>query len=342
MSKRSSYLAILEETLIPQLTGEAGQRLLVARQNLAEMASQEGVRLTPKKLIGKREAVRGYTVTAIHARWRKDHLVEASSPLLFFVLEGEADLRCSDYVMHVPQGNAVIVPEGVPRASGHEDLKKYVGNNPNRYCDNILFHERCGSLEVWFNHDRGNLHSRSGTNEILIVHNVELPRLLTAIQDELLAGRKNSRQIAGQYLAIFLYTLQRDLEERKAIYLGRLTTGKEFVQQSYNPIPHAQQYIRDHLHEHLTQESVAKRVRLSRTQFIKQFRNETGETFNQFVTRCRMEQAKIMLANTDFPVHFVALSVGYKSDVHFHQRFQKWEGMLPSVYRAAQRKNIDQ
>lgn len=102
---------------------------------------------------------------------------------------------------------------------------------------------------------------------------------------------------------------------------------------NYDPIALAQQYIREHLSESLTIDKVARHVRLSRTQFIKRFRQETAETFNAYLTRCRLEQARNMLENTDLTIRFISEFLGYGSDVHFYRLFLKHEGLTPSAYR---------
>lgn len=252
------------------------------------------------------------------------------------MLEGEADLHCGDYILRAPQGHAVFVPAGVPRWTGIE-TREHLGDNPERFCDNILFGERCGSLEIWLNHDRGNQHLRSALNEVLMVHNVRLIRLLEEIQEEVTAQRAHSDSISRRLLEIFLLTLQRDLEENKAIHPGRLTASGTAPLDHHAPIQRAQQYVRDHLHEHLTQDKVARLVRVSRTQFIRRFREETGQTFNQFVTDCRMKQAEVLLQSTDFPLTFISQSLGYKSPVYFNTVFRKQTGMLPSEFRARNR-----
>ncbi len=300
------------------------------------MKAVTGLPTSFKKMHGPRETVRTFTFSGVIARWRKDELVETLAPLLVFVLDGEADLNCADYILHVPRHYAVFVPAGVPRWTGANN-EEQLGDKPERFSNNILFSERCGSLEIWLNHDRGNRHYRSKLNEVVMVQNVRLIRLLEEIQHEVTAQRTNDMAICCRLLEVFLLTLQRDLQENKAIHPGRLQTDEMMHRERHDPIKEAQQFIRDHLHEHLVQDKVARQVRLSRTQFIQRFHTETGQTFNQFVTHCRMEQAKILLQTTDFPLTFISRTIGYKSVVHFNNLFRKQVGLLPTAYRIKKR-----
>lgn len=327
-------LEIVEQQLIPWMTQEEAKRLIVAPARFADAVPQEGLWFTPRKLKGKRTPRRGYSYPGIRAKWLKDHLLETHNPLLFFVLDGTVDYCCSDYILRAPKGSAIIVPAGVPRFDGHEDLLAVMGDDPKRFCNTILFHERSGHLEIWLNHDRGNKHYRSQPSEQALISNTQLSRLLTTVQDELLECEENFFPVAIRYLEIFLFTLQRDLRSRKGFYPGRLEIIESQAMQNYDPIAWAKQYIREHLSEQLTIEKVARQARLSRTQFVKRFRQETGETFNGYVTRCRLERAKNMLQNTTLTVRFISGSLGYRSEVHFYRLFLKHEGDTPSAYRA--------
>ena len=194
-----------------------------------------------------------------------------------------------------------------------------------------------GSLKVWLSSRQGNRQVRHNLHETLIVHNTRLIRLLEELQEEVTARRLHFEVMSWRLLELFLLTLQRDLQEDKAIYPTRLVSDEAPLAHSDAPILRAQQYVRDHLHEELTQDSVARRVYLSRTQFISRFHSETGQTFNEFVTQCRIEQAKKLLEQTDFPLTFVRHAIGYKSPAYFYTVFRRHTGMLPAEYRSSKK-----
>ena len=331
---------LVESRLIPWATQRDGMELVVARSRLKTMKGTTQLALTPKKMQGPRKAMRNFTFGGLTAQWPNDELLETQAPLLLFVLQGNADLHCGDYILHAPQGQAVFVPGGVPRWTGVETLE-HLGDDPDRFSDAILFSERCGSLLIWMNHIRGNQHFSAQINEILIVHNVRLLRLLEEIGEEVTAQSANFQAISQHLLKVFLLTLQRDLQEGKAILPGHLAPPETAADSSHAPIVRAQGYVRDHMHESLTQDKIARLVRLSRTQFIRRFRQETGQSFNQFVTQCRLEHAQTLLQNTDFPLTFICLSVGFKSPSHFNAVFRRHFGMSPVEFRAQKETNND-
>ncbi len=332
MARRSPYIEIIENELLPVLQRDETESIILAEPRYAQMKKHSSARISPNPHKSQRSVLRGYNYGRVRAYWKEDRLLESYMPLLLFVYRGEADLRCSDYILHVPQGKFVFIPGGVPRFDGSTSLLD-VGDNPQRYSDNILFLPRGNNVEIWLNHDRGNQHTRSHPYETILTIEAELPRLLNHIQDEFQEKRHGYQAIVRRSLDIFLRLVLRDFQEEKAFHPRRQNTQQPDSDESHNPIIQAQEYMREHLQEHMTQESIARKVRLSRTQFINRFRDETGKPFNQFLIECRLEQAMLLLRTTDLPVNVVGAMVGYKTSGYFNRMFQKESGMRPTEYR---------
>ena len=68
------------------------------------------------------------------------------------------------------------------------------------------------------------------------------------------------------------------------------------------------------------------------------FQRQTGEKFNLYMTRCRMEAAKEMLIkHPDCTIGAVAQRVGFDADgKYFSEVFRKYTGMTPGAYRKRQ------
>lgn len=64
----------------------------------------------------------------------------------------------------------------------------------------------------------------------------------------------------------------------------------------------------------------------------KLFKNETGEYFNTYLDKVRIEKAKAMLEG-GMKVYQVAEKVGYTNVDYFHTKFRKYVGTSPSAYR---------
>ncbi len=63
-------------------------------------------------------------------------------------------------------------------------------------------------------------------------------------------------------------------------------------------------------------------------------RSTVGECFTDFLHRCRIEEAKRLLADTPVPITQVAFRVGFSTSQLFARLFRKYSGQTPSKYRA--------
>jgi len=78
----------------------------------------------------------------------------------------------------------------------------------------------------------------------------------------------------------------------------------------------------------------AEKADVSASYFCKLFRKLTGQTPMEFVSLCRIRQAKQMLIEKRAAtVAEIASSCGYPSASYFIQRFKKQEGMTPHEYK---------
>jgi len=89
-------------------------------------------------------------------------------------------------------------------------------------------------------------------------------------------------------------------------------------------------YIHDHYSEDITLQDLAEKVFISRNHLSSIFRNATGETFNTYLTRVRMEKAKSMIVDGGCLIYEVADKVGYKNVPYFSTLFKKYTGFNPS------------
>jgi AraC-like DNA-binding protein len=72
-------------------------------------------------------------------------------------------------------------------------------------------------------------------------------------------------------------------------------------------------------------------------QLSRRFRRELDMTPTEFLTLYRIEQAKLMLEDTNKPVAQVAHSVGFPDENYFIRQFTKVAGQTPRHYRSDRR-----
>lgn len=76
-------------------------------------------------------------------------------------------------------------------------------------------------------------------------------------------------------------------------------------------------------------EDLAATACLSVSQFKSLFRKTLGLSCTAFLTARRMDRARSLLMNTDYPVHLVAIEVGYEDASAFSRRFRAHFGQSP-------------
>lgn len=72
---------------------------------------------------------------------------------------------------------------------------------------------------------------------------------------------------------------------------------------------------------------------LSRYHFARAFRTSTGITPQHYLMQRRIENAKMLLADTEIPLVEVGLRTGFKNQSHFTTLFRKATNLTPKIWR---------
>ena len=94
-------------------------------------------------------------------------------------------------------------------------------------------------------------------------------------------------------------------------------------------------YIAEHLAEEISIEELAGLVELSASHFAHVFKETTGMTPLQFVTRQRITRAQQLIRETSRSLIDIGLESGYSSPSHFAQVFRKVVGVTPTEFRSS-------
>ncbi|SET44184.1 two-component system, response regulator YesN [Lacrimispora sphenoides] len=94
------------------------------------------------------------------------------------------------------------------------------------------------------------------------------------------------------------------------------------------------EYIHNHYHDDaLSVRDIGGQVYLSASYVCTYFKNETGQTINQYLTDYRMKKAKELLADSRYQIADISNKVGYSNGNYFSKSFKKMTGLSPSDYR---------
>ena len=132
-----------------------------------------------------------------------------------------------------------------------------------------------------------------------------------------------------------------DLTQLFATYVAEKYTSATAVQPEFRgglPIRQlrkVEDYVRERLAEEIAVETLAELVELSPFHFSRVFKQATGMSPLQFVTRERITLAQQLMRETSRGLIEIALDVGYTSPSHFAKVFRRVTGMAPNEFRSS-------
>ena len=148
--------------------------------------------------------------------------------------------------------------------------------------------------------------------------------LVLKIMQEFLGGMTGSDALIKSSLSLLLSIFAR-------AYLDEQFNNMKFASER-ETVLHCLGYIKNHLSEKITLDEVAKRTAMSKSAFCESFRKVTGETFNNYLNRERVEAAAVLIKSGKL-VFEAAMKVGYGDPSTFYRNFRKHFGVSPSEYK---------
>ncbi|MCM1155485.1 MAG: AraC family transcriptional regulator [Roseburia sp.] len=92
-------------------------------------------------------------------------------------------------------------------------------------------------------------------------------------------------------------------------------------------------FIQTHINEHITLEDVARHIHRSSSYVTKKFQQELGIHASAYITRCKLEEARSMLAFTNKSLSEISAYLCFSSQSYFQNLFKKQYGITPMQYR---------
>ena len=92
-------------------------------------------------------------------------------------------------------------------------------------------------------------------------------------------------------------------------------------------------YIDKNYNENISLKSIAEAVNANQYYLSHIFKEETGFSPMQYVTRRRIGEAQNLLINTQLSITEIAANVGYNNSNYFQNVFKKIVGYTPGSYR---------
>jgi len=95
----------------------------------------------------------------------------------------------------------------------------------------------------------------------------------------------------------------------------------------------ARRYVEEHLAEPTTPADVVGHVHLNHSYFCRLFKHETHLTLGEYIARAHVERALELLATSSLRITEVATVSGFGSIQQFNEKFKRYVGLSPSIYR---------
>jgi len=335
-------IPVLEQQIIPWWERFGMERLAVTASTLRAFRAQQvpdQMRTSVKKRRGKRVVSRRQVPfgNSVIASWPEDGQRSLRYPALVCVLRGEADFHIADYVVHCPQGHFLFLRPGVPQPDATKSHLEGE-NRASRYCEVLWFVVHAGTNCVTLSIccSQGDKHWARNSMKFHMVAHPDVLHFFEFFTKEVIEQSSDFTQIAGTSFATFLRLYLRELHEGRFHLLGQ--RREPFPsKEALSSIELAQQYVNTHLNQRLNTANVAGAVFMSRTNFVRRFRQETGHTFNSYLNTQRFKEASRLLSEGDWPVDTIARQVGLKPP-QFRALVKKHADTTPTELRRLLRK----
>ncbi|GAB6152345.1 hypothetical protein JCM17380_10950 [Desulfosporosinus burensis] len=115
---------------------------------------------------------------------------------------------------------------------------------------------------------------------------------------------------------------------------GLITVVKKYeLHQSDSIVRKTCIYITDHIEKDINLELAANEVHVSKDYLGKLFKQKTGVSFNDYLTKIKMEYAKHLLGTGEYKNYEVSEKIGYSSPDYFCRLFKNYTGYTPMQFR---------
>ena len=129
-----------------------------------------------------------------------------------------------------------------------------------------------------------------------------------------------------------------DIDSIKSFFFQVLPSLTEVFREkniygSENLIDNIKTYITKNYNKEITLNKIATLFFINPSYCSYLFKEKTGENFNDFVNRIRIEKAKHLLKSSSDKVYKIAKTLGYDNTKYFFRVFKKMTGYTPEEYR---------
>lgn len=228
-----------------------------------------------------------------------------------------ARIKDQEFSRLLQQGESVIIPAGTPSVWQCTGRKAY--EMLHIYLRPELLRQAAADSNIDI--ARADVEPEFGINDPHIQH----------LGLSLLAELEGAGEAARAYVDLLATALAVHLLRRHSFDAPRAQQLNGCMPK--HKLRRALDYISDKLGEELKVAEIAEAVKVSEAHFTRLFRQAMGLAPHQYIMQRRIEMAKRLLVETEFPIARIALDSGFQSQSRFTTLFRQFTGTTPRAYR---------
>jgi two-component system response regulator YesN len=94
-------------------------------------------------------------------------------------------------------------------------------------------------------------------------------------------------------------------------------------------------YVLENIDECITLQAAANALYMNKTYISQVFKQKTGITFVEYITKVKIERGKRLLKGSGLKTYEICSRLGFKDVEYFSKLFKKYAGMAPGEFRQA-------
>ena len=246
---------------------------------------------------------------------------------IIYVKKGCVNIAYQNEMMVLDESEIIIFPSGATHAFlSSPDSVRYVYQ-----FDLAIFDEKLldvSQLELIQLFDHAQVDSKNWSDELVQTVSDLLDKLFQTTLVPTISIHYLQLGYLIQLMGIFLEQLPQETTEKIAGHHAELKYKEDLVllNQIFS-------YIETHFQEDITLDAISALVGFSPYYFTRFFKKHIGQTFIQFLSDYRLEQARYILSQERLPMVAVAEKSGFSSVKTFHHVFKKSQGISPLQYQ---------
>jgi AraC family transcriptional regulator len=242
-----------------------------------------------------------------------------SSPTVTAILRGSLEVTIGVESFKLLEGHISMTDAAMPHSAKGEDVEFIsIGISPVQL--NELAHEMgltSASADISF---RAAL-ARDD-------HVISLSRTIATEMENKGPGFREMLDALLRQLVIYLLRTHFTMRKPARIELSRAGPVDRRLRRAI-------EFMHDNYSRELMLDEIASAAYLSEYHFARLFKQITGVTPHVYLANLRLERARKLLVETEYPISEIAAMVGYQSQSHFTKIFKSITGITPRAFRDA-------